>query len=149
MNNKYFRIWIEDPLKTWRKAKKYFVKPKPYFNWFWNKQNNCPYANLNYGAKILDIWCSDVRWKDKYNTPRYEGSPFIWVCFFNLFGFSINWHIIQKYKNIGYNPAYIRDMYYWEYLLDFLYYRKDINKVDQWTDCVTGETIPTKEFSLK
>ena len=60
------------------------------------------------------------------------------------FGFSITWNV--TYCDNG--KVREGDLYYWEYLLDFLYYRKDIVKsCDSWTD-TKGVRVPTEEFSL-
>lgn len=143
--NKYIDICVEKPLKTWKQVEKIFVKPKLYVHFFSNPVFNCPLANITHIAKILDIKAFDVGWKDKYNSPCHESSPYIWVCFFKRFGFSLNWHVCfynsaMKSKDNG-------DIYYWEYLLDYLYYSKDINKVSNWT-YASGYTIPTQQFSL-
>lgn len=128
--NKWINICIENPLKTWKQAKKYFKKPKCSIYFFHNPIYNCPFMNLNRIAKIIDIMASDVMWKDKYNSSRHERSPYIWVCLFRKFGFSINWHV---YYYDEFNTKRSGDMYYWEYLLDYLYYRKSLKCYSVWT----------------
>ncbi len=123
--NKWINICIENPLKTWWKARKYFKRPKALIHFFSNPIYNCPYASLKNIANIVDIDICDVRWKDKYNSPRHECSPYIWVCFFKRFGFSVNWHIWYYDE---FNTKCNGDMYYWEYLLDYLYYKKSLKK---------------------
>lgn len=120
--------------------------PKPRLHLFKNIIYNCPYASYNRVGKIIDIWSSDVMWKDKYDSPRHERDPFIWICFFKTFGFSINFKI-----NYVDEEGKICDggMYYWEYLLDFLYYRKDLTKWDKWENYYTKTITPTPKFSLK
>lgn len=127
--NKWINICIEDPLKTWKQAKKYFIKPKCKIYFFSNPIYNCPYMNLNSIAKIIDIMASDVMWKEKYNSSRYERSPYIWVCFFKRFGFSINWHIYYKDE---FNQIQNGDSYYWEYLLDYLYFDRILSNAPTW-----------------
>jgi len=125
-----FNICIYNPLKTWWKARKYFKMPKPEVHFFKDIHNNCPFARYDYAGKILTIYSMDIMWKDKWNSPRHEGSPYIYVCFFRKFGFSINFHIYY-YEETG--KLRNGDMEYWEYLLDYLYYRKNINAIDAWS----------------
>ena len=116
-----FNIWLENPLSTWWKAKKYFKRPKIHCRFFLvDKFKNYPYATWKRIAKILDVWISDVAWKDKWNTPRHERSPLVWVCLFRKFGFSIRFNI---YYEDEFGDKYKGDMEYWEYLLTWLYYR--------------------------
>lgn len=128
--NKWINICIENPLKTWSKAKKYFKKPSFKIKFFSDPTFNCPYMSLNRIANLIDISAFDVMWKDKYDTPRHEISPYIWVCFFKKFGFSINWHI---YYYDEFNMKQNGDMFYWEYLLDYLYYKKSLKSYPVWT----------------
>jgi hypothetical protein len=127
--DKYFSIWIENPLHTWWKARKYFKFPKATFHLFFNPIHNCPYASLNHIGKILSISINDVMWKDKWNSPRFERNPHIWFCFFKKFGFSINFHV-EYIDELGLRKD--GSDYYWEYLLNFLNYSKDITDVDNW-----------------
>lgn len=133
----FIDIFIENPLKEWKKTNRLFVKPKASFYFFNSINSNCPYAYIPNVPSVLCIRSLSVGWKDKYGEPRHEQDPYIWVCFFRKFGFSINWYI----PGISYN-----DSIYWEYLLDYLYYRKDITVWDKWTS--NGEVIDTPEFSL-
>lgn len=132
--NKKFTDWIsicvEDPLKTWRKAKKFFRKPQWEINFFSNSIYNCPFTDVNYTAKILDIEFRDVGWKDKYDSPRHETDPYIWICFFKKFGLSISWHV---YYRDEFNDRKDGSCFYWEYLLDYLYYNKTLKAYSVWT----------------
>lgn len=49
----------ESPLSTWRKARKYFKKPKINFRISFNK-HSYPYACSNWEGGILDIKVSDL-----------------------------------------------------------------------------------------
>jgi hypothetical protein len=118
---KYFGIWIDNPLKTWMKARKYFKMPKISFHPFLNLRHNCPYISYKNVAKILEIAMHDVGWKDKWDSPRHERNPYIWVCFFRRFGFSINFDIYYK-DEFGLTQS--GDGYYWEYLLEWLHYKE-------------------------
>lgn len=130
INNKWVSIFIENPLKTWWKARRYFKRPKCKISFFTNPIYNCPYINLSNIANIIDIMSCDVMWKDKYNSPRHEVSPYIYVCLFKRFGFSLNWHI---YYRDEFDKKQVGDTYYWEYLLDYLYYRKSLKEYSVWT----------------
>ena len=127
--NKWINIYIENPFKTWLKVKKYFKRPKCKVNFFLNPVYNCPFWDLSCIAKIIEIRISDVVWKDKYNSPRHEISPYVWICFFKRFGCSINWHIYY-YDEFGEKRQ--GDIYYWEYLLDYIYYNKNLTHYPCW-----------------
>ena len=115
-------ININNPFKTWWKARKYFKKPsiKCHFGLL---KYSFPYANRNYIGKIIDISIQDVMWKDKYNSPRHERNPYVWICLFRLFRFEISTRINALTET---GKVEDRSMFYWEYLLDYLYYSKSL-----------------------
>lgn len=126
----WFNIWIENPFKTWWKARKYFKRPKIHFTFHLvHIYGPYPYATYYRLGKILDISANDVMWKDKYDTPRHERSPYIFICLFRKFGLSITTRI-DYYNEFG--EVERGDMYYWEYLLNYLYYNKDLLSFSQW-----------------
>lgn len=119
---KWFNIYIENPFKTWWKVRKYFKRPKWECHFHLVKTyKGYPYATWNWLGKILDINIHDVWWKDKWNTPRHERNPLIYICLFRKFAFTAIPHI-WYYDEFG--EKHSRDMTYWEYVLDFLYYKK-------------------------
>jgi hypothetical protein len=130
--NSYFDIWIENPLHTWWKARKYFKFPKVSFHPFFSIKRNCSYFSYNNVGKILEIDFHDIGWKDKWNSPRHEKSPYVWVCLFKTIGFSINFDIYY-YNEFG--EKVNGDMHYWEYLLNWLYYKnkKTLRCYSAWT----------------
>ena len=65
--------------------------------------------------KILII-TSDVGWKDKWHTPRYEEPPYIWI---HLFKYNWIWYWELP------NEKYMDD--YWEQALWYLYYYDNIS----------------------
>lgn len=112
-SNSYISYWIENPLKTWWKARKYFKRPKIHFHFSREKFYRI--------GKIIDINISDIQWKDKYNSPRHEISPKISIILFRRFEFSILFYI---YYIDEFGDKRNGDMEYWEYLLNWLYYKK-------------------------
>lgn len=139
MNN-YFNIYIENPFSTWWKAKKFFKIPKTkvyiqvrklfpkkihtQFGDYVDKgMEFCPYANINVCGKILDIFIHDVIWKDKWDTPRHERNPIIWICLFRSFSITIM-PVIEYLGELGTKEN--GDIYYWEFLLTYLYYQHDL-----------------------
>lgn len=122
-SDNYFAWFIENPLKTWWKARKYFKLPKikPHFHLVY-KYKNYPYASYRRIGKILDIWITDVMWKDKYDSPRHERNPLIWICLFRKFAFSITFNVFYLDE---FGERQNGDMEYWEYLLEWLYYKKE------------------------
>lgn len=141
IDNKHFCIFIENPLKTWWKARKYFKFPKIKFHkigkWFPKKVhtqfgdyiddgiNYCPYACLDNMGDILSIYSADVMWKDKWDSPRHERNPVIWILFFKRIGFSITFNITYLDE---FGKSEFGDMYYWEFLLNYIYYHHNLKE---------------------
>lgn len=141
---KLFNINFYDlPLKLWRKkGKKYFKKPKLQIRFFYGK-------NKSIKGKILDIYCNDILWKDKFNSPRYEESPYFTLYFFRRIGIELTWKIIYidqecKLKDVSSE--------YWEYLLNYIYYDRPLNDFDVWltrSQIYQGNIYtPTPQISL-
>lgn len=130
---KYIDISIENPFKTWWKARKYFKRPKLKFHIYWKDKGVTKYEEnfhyYNWGGKILDINIHDVWWKDKYNSPRHEFDPIIYIGLFKLINFSITFHI--NFRN-EFNEKEDGNLEYWEYLLDYLYYSKNLLNYGGW-----------------
>jgi hypothetical protein len=100
-------INLINPFKTMKKIKGVFKPLKCYFKI----------------GKIPTRWCSnpsyitivskDVEWKDKWDSPRYENYPFIWIHIFNI---NLLWYWelpLHLNKDID---------QYWEQALWYLYY---------------------------
>lgn len=120
-HGKWFNFYIENPLRTWNLAKKYFKRPKISFKIHRvKKYYGYPYASYNWLSKILDINIHDVEWKDKYDSPRYEKGPLIYICLFRLVAIAIQFHI---YYFDEFGEKCNGDMEYWEYLLEWLHYK--------------------------
>lgn len=80
-----------------------------------------PYASDIWLGKILDVCSHDLYWKDKYDTPRHERNPIIFISLFRKISLWVtftNPYIDETCK--------VEDgsMYYWEYMLNYLYYDK-------------------------
>ena len=114
--SKWVDIMIENPFKTWWKAREYFKRPKLRFRTF-----TTSWRAYKRGGRILEIDCMDVIWKDKFNSPRHEQSPHISILLFNKFGIRVDFHI-DYYDEFG--EIQNGDMLYWEYLLEWLYYKE-------------------------
>jgi hypothetical protein len=135
---------LESPFKTMNKLKGVFKPLKCHFS-----------------TRIPILWCSkpsyiqitarDVGWKDKYNTPRYEEPPYIWI---HLFGFDLIW-----YWSLNKN-SFIDD--YWEQALWYLYYyntysqglldKANIEKAREswpWQDYETKKSTWNDKFLVK
>ena len=122
-------FYIENPLKTWWRARKYFQFPD--INIFTTTDKYCfPYASKYWQGKILDINIHDVYWKDKWNSPRHERDPLIYICLFNRLAL---WIVFTKkfINEFGEKEDY--SMHYWEYILDYLYYSKSFKLSSVWT----------------
>ncbi len=153
-----FVISIENPFKTWWKARKYFKFPNIRIRFSTSKTFH-PYASSYRRGKILDILIHDLYWKDKFNSPRHERNPLIYICLFNRFSL---WIIFYKKWIDEFGDEQNYSMEYWEYLLDYLYYTKSL-KVDSYWQLDSFENakdsskdkrvpmklyIPTHLFSL-
>ena len=111
-----FRKWIylsiSNPKKTMNKLKGVFKPLNCYFKFSVNKWAPYPVLWVSKPAYI-HIMSKDVGWKDKYDTPRFECSPYIWIHIFKwdlIWCWSLPLH--QKH----------REDEYWEQALWYLYY---------------------------
>lgn len=139
IDNRYFNIFVENPFKTWWKARKYFKLPKirihkigklfhktvhtQYGDYVDDGLSYCPYGCLDRLGSILSIYSSDIIWKDKWNTPRHERSPIIWLLLFKRIGFCITFS--NEYLGEC-GEVENGDTYYWEFLLNYIYYKHDL-----------------------
>ena len=128
--SKWVNIYMTNPFRNWMKVRKYFKRPKLKCHFFLvYKTRNYPYASYRYLGKILDIHIDDVQWKDKYCSPRHERNPLIYICLFKKFGFSITF---SNYYIDEFGEKKDLSSYYWEYLLQYLYYDKPLSYVANW-----------------
>ena len=124
---KYFNISISNPFKTWWKARKYFKVPTTVIKILGYQT---PYVRKDYCGKILDVWIHDLFWKDKFRSPRHEYNPLIFICLFRCISI---WIYPKIYKINEFGEKESGDMYYWEYLLEYLYYSKSLKLNSVWT----------------
>lgn len=68
---------------------------------------------------FIQIIAQNVGWKDKYDTPRFEHSPYIWIHIYK-------WNWIWYWSLPLYQKH--RDDEYWEQALWYLYYYKTISQ---------------------
>lgn len=111
-------VHLCNPLKTISKVKNIFKKPK--LNIYIGKViQGFPLSKYSLG-KILTIWCNDIYWKDKYDSPRFEFPPQINIVFFR------KWQIFLEWKSPiqEYNGFWCIEDCYWEAMLWYLYYHK-------------------------
>ena len=105
-----FKNWIyinlTNPFRTMNKLKGVFKPLKCYFRF---GQPNKWYSK----PALIHIVSQDVGWKDKYNSPRFEGCPYIWIHIWklNLYWF---WGLHQF--------QFSKDEDYWEQALWYLHY---------------------------
>lgn len=110
--NKWFYIWLSNPLKKYNIIKRYFKPLKPCFHFIhpWNYYDP---------TKVMKLVSTDVGWKSKWDSPRHEYNPrFV----FMLFGIGI--HIEWKYFECGED----RSMEYWEAALDWMCFNKPLSQ---------------------
>lgn len=92
--------------RTFNKSKKDF-KNLLKREFFFGKRRELPLLYINPYGKIISINMSDVQWKDKWDTPRFEEHPYFIITLFNKFSFGWIWRAPDKY---------------WEQILWYLYY---------------------------
>lgn len=111
---KWIYIDIRNPFETMKKLKGVFKPLKRYFRWNINKD----WYPMLWCSKpaYIHIMSVDVGWKDKFDSPRYEYPPVIWIY---LFGLNLIWY--WNIKEDGYTDDY------WEQALWYLYYYKNIS----------------------
>lgn len=120
---------IENPFKTWWKARKYFKFPNISMR-FSNNKWSFPYASKKWQGRILDIDIHDVYWKDKWDSPRHERNPLIYICLFGKFNI---WIVFHKNWINEFGEKCDESTHYWEYMLDYLYYSKSLKLTSLWT----------------
>lgn len=134
ISNKYFDIYWENPLTTYKKIKNYFRPLKM----------KCSFTRMRAReATILAINSFDVIWKDKYNSPRHEFNPRIEISLFNYFHWRIDFTLGDDSMD---------DMVYWETALYWLYYDKTLGEAIEeaggW-ETVNPETGLREEMKFK
>ena len=154
-NSKLFHFEWENPFKTMNKLKGIFKPLKRYF--MWGRRNHFPIIYCSKPEPIF-IRCRDVEWKDKWNSPRYEEPPHVWI---SLFGFNLFWYWDLP-NSLLYNKTDCVDDY-WEQALWYLYYASynkekkgydelDINKAREswpWQDYETKKSTWNNKFLIK
>lgn len=110
IQNKYFEWYYENPFTTYNKIKAFFKPLTWKWTWSFRKGN---------AAKIFEFNSFDVRWKDKWDSPRHEISPTITVSLFNYIHLTITFIC---------DSNYVEDMVYWETALYWIYYKKHLPK---------------------
>lgn len=145
----YIRINIVNSKKTMNKLKGIFRPLKCYFRF------GKTWYPILYCSKpaFFHIKTSDVQWKDKYDTPRYEGPPFVWI---HLYKWNLIWYWDLPLHN------FIKTEEYWEQALWYLYYYNTISYGElskpnikaakeswPWQDGITKESSWTDEFLIK
>ena len=111
IKDRYFYLYLKNPLKTYYKIKKYFRPLKIKIS-----TALCKYKD----AKILDICSFDVSWKEKWYSPRHEQNPRIHISIFNFVHIFINFTLGDEES--------LSDMAYWEAALYWLYYNKSLSE---------------------
>ena len=136
---KWIYLDIRNPFKTMKKLKGVFKPLKCYFRWNTN-ENWFPMLWCSKPAYI-HIMSVDVGWKDKFDSPRYEYPPAIWI---HLFKLNLIWYWELP------NEKYMDD--YWEQALWYLYYasyNKEKKGYDKLDINKARETWPWQDFETK
>lgn len=105
---------LENPFKTWWKARQYFKFPKIKIS----------FNRVNTG---LFIKSKDILWKDKFNSPRIVEFPYIKIGL-------LNYEIVIEFNHYKINEFGEKEEInyeYWEHLLKYLYYDHSL-KIDSY-----------------
>ena len=76
--------------------------------------------DFKYYNPILSIKSSNVGWKDKYDSPRFEWNPYIAIVFFR------KWII---HFSLCFSKDSIEDAKIWESILSYNYYNKNFKEL--------------------
>lgn len=138
---------LYNPFKTMHKLKGVFKPLKCCFRIGLGKWNYHPALWCSNPA-FIHIISSDVMWKDKYDTPRYEVPPYIWIHIWKI-NFIWWWEYSDK---LGETDNY------WEQALWYLFYcdeykmkKPDILAASNywpWTDYETKITTWKNDYLL-
>ena len=153
----YIYISISNPKKTINKLKGIFKPLKLYFRF--TKDKYAPYPVLWVSEpSYIQIMFKDVGWKDKYDTPRFEHYPYIWIHIYK-WNFVWYWDFSKSFRLA--NPKEYIDNY-WEQALWYLYYyntysqglldKPDIEKAKEfwpWQNYETKKSTWNDKFLIK
>lgn len=107
--------------KDMKAIREVFIPLKCYFRF---TKEYAPFMFANHYGKLFSIIIRDVQWKDKWDIPRHEESPFISIALFNKFFFNWSWGLPEEVEE-----HWIDIDDYWEQGLWWLHYcDKDIDK---------------------
>lgn len=147
---KYLYIDIRNPKKTLNKVKNVF---KPLQCKFRFSKNIIPNPVLwCSNPALIHIIFNDVGWKDKYDSPRFERVPYVWIHLFK-WNFVWYWTLFPHQEHKEYE--------YWEQVLWYLYYynntsygcnEPNIEKAKEswpWEDYKTKQSTWSDEFLVK
>lgn len=153
----YIYINISNPKKTMNKIKGVFKPLKLYFRFTVNKRGPYPVLWV-YEPSYIQIMFEDVGWKDKYDTPRFEHHPYVWIHIYKL-NFVWYWDFSKSF-GLANPKEYIDE--YWEQALWYLYYyntysqgllnKPDIEKAKEswpWQDYKTKKSTWNNKFLVK
>ena len=112
---------IENPLKTWLKARKWFQFPNVVVR-ACKLMNAASFSGM---GSILAIVSRDLQYKTKYESFRHEVDPYINVTLFRRWTFEV---LFTKYERDEFGYKRNGRICYWETMLTFLY--DDLCKYD-------------------
>jgi hypothetical protein len=139
---------ISNPFRTMKRVKGVFVPLRCVFRHGKNIHREIyNYYFNNPSSSFFKIKSRDVMWKDKYDTPRHESDPIIWIRIFN-YDFIWTWDL---YPHLKETKLYVSD--WWEQVLWYVYYNDcDLEKAKEkwpWADFKTDESTWNNKFVLK
>ena len=137
---KWLFVSIQNPFRSIKKLKGVFKSLKMYFRSTFKEWDYYPAFWCSKPAYI-HIMSYDVLWKDKYNTPRFENPPCIWVHIYRL-NLICFWSAPIK-SEIFYDDEY------WEQALWYLYYSESIeNAKKTWPWTYNGKSTWNDKYLL-
>ena len=140
---KWIYINIENPFKMMKKLRGIFKPLKKYFR--------CTFKEFDYYPVL---WCSkpafihiisqDVMWKDKYDDPRFEVVPYIWIHIWKM-----NLVLYWDTKDHDSEDYWEQALWYLYYYHRYMYHKPDINKAREnwpWKYSSTNKSTWNDDF---
>ena len=148
----YFYLSITNPKKSLNKIKGVFKSLKLYFRFA--EEAWAPYPVLWVSKpSFIHIVSTDVSWKDKYDTPRFEHHSYVWIHIYK-------WNFVWYWELPLHEQDFIDE--YWEQVLWYLYYYNtysqgllnspNIEKAKEnwpWVDTRTNKSTWNDKFLIK
>ena len=118
--SKFIEWYWSNPVKDLRKARKLGFINMPFHVNVGIAEEMHSGPGAYYRGRLLAVEAFEEFWKDKWNTPRFEFNPHIYITLFGTFGINIVWSFYYEF-GAPREERYDNDQY-WEQALWCIYY---------------------------